>query len=151
MDSLEVHGLLSQVRDLSSKVTTRSDADQLIDRCDDIGDILALLDEHEGDVIAEQMLEKFWRFTLRWYFFPDTHERYLFESSNEELYQRVAMMITVLRLYGDLYGDGLEPEALGQPEDRHHQRLVVGRAQPDHERPIDLEHVDGELAQVRQR
>src|SRR6185312_16416576 len=111
MDSIEVHKLLQEVSAKAALVTTRSDPDQLIDHCSDISEFLRLLNEETHDVIAEQMLEKFWRLTLRWYFFPYDSEHEPFQSSNDELYQLVNMRIAVLELYGDLYGEGLESEA----------------------------------------
>jgi len=111
MDSTEVHTLLSEVSTFARNVTSRSDRELLIEQSDVIGDILMLLDEGEHDLIAEQMLERFWRLVLRWYFFPFDNKRQPFVSTTDELYQRAGMLISVLRLYGDLYGFGLEPEA----------------------------------------
>jgi len=111
MDSVEVHKLLLEINTKVVRVTVRSDADQLIDHCSDIGQILRFLDEETHDVIAEQMVEKFWRLTLRWYYFSYDSQHEPFQSSNDELFQIANMRISVLELFGDMYGEGLELEA----------------------------------------
>jgi hypothetical protein len=111
MDCNEVRNHLLQVQCAVSNVTAKSDADQLIEISDEVGDLLALLDEERHDVIGEQMLEAFWRITLGHYFYPYRKVQKPIDLPIEELDQCALMRVSVLRLFGDMYGDVLEPEA----------------------------------------
>jgi hypothetical protein len=111
MDCNEVRDHLGEIQFTVSKVTAKSDADQLIELSDHVGNLLALLDEERHDVIGEQMLEEFWRFTLAYYFYPHRKVQKPIDMPIEEMSQCALMRVSVLRLYGDMYGDVLEPEA----------------------------------------
>ena len=111
MDCNEIRNQLVQIQFAVSKVTAKSDIDQLIEICDEVGDLLALLDEERHDVIGEQMLEAFWRGTLAHYFYPYRKLHKPIDLPPEELGQCALMRVSVLRLFGDMYGDALEPEA----------------------------------------
>ncbi len=111
MDSVDVQQELNRINEIVTKVTPRSDSQLLIDQSSDIGDILSLLNEEVHEVVAEQMLERFWLLVLEQYFFPYRNAHEPLHMNNEDLYHRADMLVAVLKLYGDMYGEGLEAEA----------------------------------------